>query len=268
MKYDQLYSEIKKKNTCLCVGLDTNLDLIPTHIKSLQHPIFQFNKQIVDSTAPYCVAYKLNTAFYEAEGVEGWLQMKMSVDYIRTNYPNVFIIADAKRGDIGNTAARYAKAFFEEMDFDAITLAPYMGKDSVDPFLKYKNKWVIILALTSNSSADQFETLKLEDGTTLYENVMTEMMDLCSESQEKVMFVVGATRAEKLADIRKICPNHFLLVPGIGSQGGSLEEVTKYGLNKHCGLLINASRSIIYASKGEDFAVMAAEEAKKLGSLF
>ena len=265
MTYEELYSQIEKKKSCLCVGLDTDLKKIPSHLLSMENPIFEFNKAIVDATASYCVAYKPNIAFYEAEGVSGWQQLEMTVSYIRENYPEMFIIADAKRGDIGNTAALYAKAFFEKMDFDAVTLAPYMGRDAIDPFLKYEGKWVIVLALTSNPSAEDFETKVLEDGRPLFREVIENMNGIVPESHQRVMYVVGATRAEKLAEIREFCPKHFYLVPGVGAQGGSAEEVLKYGSNDACGVLINSSRAIIYASKGEDFAQAAGEAAKNSG---
>lgn len=270
MTAEQLYSQIQKKGTLLCVGLDTDIEKIPSHLKDLEHPIFEFNKAIVDATAPYCVAYKPNLAFYEAEGLSGWEQLQMTVDYIRKHYPEQFLIADAKRGDIGNTAERYAKAFFEKMDFDAVTLAPYMGADSITPFLKYENKWVIVLALTSNKSAEQFETLTLRsEEMPLYEKVIRETIATVDsatngDSLNRLMFVVGATRPEKLSEIRNYCPEHFLLVPGVGAQGGTMEEVTRYGLNSFAGLLINSSRGILYASSDKDFAEKAAIEAQAL----
>ncbi|MFA7115748.1 MAG: orotidine-5'-phosphate decarboxylase [Bacteroidales bacterium] len=288
MTYDTLYEQIKIKKTCLCVGLDTDLSKIPVHIAAMPHPIFEFNRRIIEATAPYCVAYKLNTAFYEAEGVEGWEDLEKTVKYIKEKYPEIFIIADAKRGDIGNTAVQYAKAFFTKMDFDAVTLSPYMGFDTIKPFLKYKDKWVIILALTSNKSADQFETLQTIIGNAgssanalarhhvpLYEKVIRESINSTEEylnidgtdpldtSMNHIMFVVGATKQEKLSEIRKYCPNHFLLVPGVGAQGGSLDSVLKYGRNSKVGLLINSSRGIIYASTGKDFTEKAAEAASK-----
>lgn len=270
MTYEELYSQIKKKGTCLCVGLDSDPAKFPDHIKGMPESIFEFNKAIIDATAPYCVAYKPNIAFYEAEGVSGWSQLEKTVKYIRASHPGMFIIADAKRGDIGNTAARYAKAFFETMDFDAVTLSPYMGRDAIDPFLKYEGKWAIVLALTSNKSADDFETKELAGSAgniPLYREVMENMMAISPDSKGKVMFVVGATRAEKLAEIRSFCPDHFLLVPGVGAQGGSMEEVLRHGSNPSCGLLVNSSRGIIFASSGKDFAERAAEEARKLALL-
>lgn len=269
MNLEQLYKQIQKKNTLLCVGLDSDPEKFPSHIKELENPIFEFNKAIIDATAEYCVAYKPNIAFYEAEGLKGWEQLKMTVDYIRSKYPDLFLIADAKRGDIGNTAARYAKAFFKEMDFDAITVAPYMGADSITPFLEYEGKWVIVLALTSNKSAEQFETLQLTDGMPLYEKVIKETISTIDtktngDSLNRLMFVIGATRPEKLKEIREFCPDHFLLVPGVGAQGGTMEEVAENGLNSKAGLLVNSSRGIIFASNGTDFAKKAAEAAKAM----
>ncbi len=264
MKYNQLYEEIKKKGSFLCVGLDTDLGKIPDHIKKMPDPIYQFNKAIIDCTSRYCVAYKPNTAFYEAEGSLGWRALEMTVEYIRKNYPSQFIIADAKRGDIGNTSNKYAEAFFKRMDFDAITLSPYMGSDSIDPFLKFEDKWVIILAMTSNKSAEQFESLEVQAETPLYKKIIQQMTNITPHHKEKMMFVVGATRPEQLKEIRTYCPDNFLLIPGVGAQGGSLDDVCKYGLNDHCGLLVNASRSIIYASSGIDFAEKAEEEARKI----
>ncbi len=261
MNYSQLYQQIKKKGSFLCVGLDSDPALFPECIKGVQNPIFEFNKAIIDATAPYAVAYKPNTAFYEAEGLEGWKQLEMTVDYISKNYPDILIIADAKRGDIGNTAKRYAKCFFESMNCDAVTLAPYMGKDSVQPFLDYNGKWSVVLALTSNASANDFEMLMV-DQMPLYEKVIKQTMTW--GSKENIMFVVGATRPEKLAEIRAYCPDNFFLVPGVGAQGGTVDEVAKYGLNSHCGLLVNSSRGIIFADKSENFAVVAGQKAKEL----
>lgn len=262
MNYCELESEIRKKGSFLCVGLDTDVDLIPEFLKDKENSIFEFNKAIVDATHSYSVAYKPNLAFYESYGVWGLKQLEMTVEYIRSNYPELFIIADAKRGDIGNTAQRYAKAYFESMDFDAVTLAPYMGKDSVSPFLKYEGKWSIVLALTSNKSAEDFETLKLENGEPLYKQVIKSTMEW--GSRDSLMFVVGATRPEELGKIREYCPDHFLLVPGVGAQGGSLEEVAKYGMNEHCGLLVNSSRGIIYADSTEKFAEVAGQKAAEI----
>lgn len=262
MNYEELYGNILRKRSFLCVGLDSDPAHFPQHIKALEHPVFEFNKAIIDATAQYAVAYKPNLAFYEAEGVDGWRQLEMTVDYIREKDSSIFIIADAKRGDIGNTAKMYAKAFFEKMDFDAVTLAPYMGKDSVEPFLQYKGKWSVILALTSNTSAIDFETEQLVSGVPLYRKVIEDSLKW--GSKDNTMFVVGATRPEKLAEIRKYCPDHFFLVPGVGTQGGTVEEVVKYGMNSRCGLLINASRAIIFASKERDFDVVAGQKAKEM----
>lgn len=262
MNREQLFDNIKTKKSFLCVGLDSDIKKIPQHlIKQFDDPIFEFNKKIIDATAHLCVAYKPNLAFYESLGVEGWQTLGKTVEYIRSNYPDQFIIADAKRGDIGNTSAMYARSFFEKMNFDAITVAPYMGEDSVTPFLNYDNKWVILLALTSNKGAFDFQYFE-ENGTKLFEKVLHTSKQWGDE--ENMMYVVGATRAEMLGDIRKIIPNHFLLVPGVGAQGGSLQEVAKFGLNDKCGLLINSSRQIIYASEGEDFSEKAQQEAEKV----
>ena len=261
MTYAQLYENIKKKGSFLCVGLDSDPALFPECLKDAQNPIFEFNKAIIDATAPYTVAYKPNTAFYEAEGLDGWKQLEMTVKYISENYPDILIIADAKRGDIGNTAKRYAKCFFESMPCDAVTLAPYMGKDSVQPFLDYKGKWSVVLALTSNGSANDFEMLSVGE-MPLYEKVIKTTMTW--GSKEDIMFVVGATRPEKLAEIREYCPDNFFLVPGVGAQGGTVDEVAKYGLNSHCGLLVNSSRGVIFADKTEKFAEVAGEKAKEL----
>ncbi len=262
MNREQLFDNIKTKKSFLCVGLDSDIKKIPQHlIKQFDDPIFEFNKKIIDATAHLCVAYKPNLAFYESLGVEGWQTLGKTVEYIRSNYPDQFIIADAKRGDIGNTSAMYARSFFEKMNFDSITVAPYMGEDSVTPFLNYDNKWVILLALTSNKGAFDFQYFE-ENGTKLFEKVLHTSKQWGDE--ENMMYVVGATRAEMLGDIRKIIPNHFLLVPGVGAQGGSLQEVAKFGLNDKCGLLINSSRQIIYASEGEDFSEKAQQEAEKV----
>ena len=262
MTRKELIENIKARRSFLCVGLDTDMKKIPQHLLSEENPYFAFNKAIIDATAPYCVAYKPNTAFYECQGIKGWEALEMTVDYLKKNYPNHFIIADAKRGDIGNTSKMYAATFFEEMDVDAVTVAPYMGEDSVTPFLGYEGKWVILLDLTSNKGSHDFQFLKDENGTPLYEHV------LCKSAQwagdDKMMYVVGATQGSMFAEIRKIAPTSFLLVPGVGAQGGSLEEVCKYGITPDCGLLVNSSRGIIYASNGEDFAEVAAVEAEKL----
>lgn len=265
MTRKQLIQQIHTKKSYLCVGLDTDLNKIPQHLKSYPDAVFEFNKQIIDATHDLCVAYKINTAFYEAMGLKGWEAMEKTVNYIPKDQ---FIIADAKRGDIGNTSTQYAKAFFEAMDFDAVTVAPYMGEDSVKPFLEFKNKWAIVLGLTSNTGSKDFEQLRLvredtneDSGDFLYETVLKKVSSWGTD--EKLMFVVGATKASDLADIRKIIPDHFLLVPGVGFQGGSLMEVSKYGMNKDCGLLVNASRAIIYASEKEDFATEARAIAKQ-----
>ena len=256
MNYEELYAAILKKRSFLCVGLDTDLTKIPKHLLNFADPVVEFNKQIVDATKDHCVAYKINTAFYESLGVAGWQSLQKTIDHIPKN---IFIIADAKRGDIGNTSDQYAKAFFETLNCDAITVAPYMGSDSVLPFLQHKNKWVILLALTSNKSAEEFQLQELKDGTKLYQQLLK--TSLKWGTQDNIMYVVGATRPEMLGDIRKIIPHHFLLVPGVGAQGGSLEEVVKYGMNNKCGLLVNSSRAIIYASSGEDYAEKAKAEA-------
>ena len=262
MNKQQLIDNISRKKSFLCVGLDTDVDKIPEHLFDVtDDPIFEFNKQIIDATSDLCVAYKPNLAFYESIGLEGWDALERTVDYILSNYPDQFIIADAKRGDIGNTSAMYARTFFGNMDFDAVTIAPYMGEDSVAPFLTYENKWAIVLALTSNKGASDFQYIE-EDGEKLFEKVLKTSKKWGTD--ENMMFVVGATKAEMLADIRKIIPTHFLLVPGIGAQGGSLQEVAKYGLTDECGLLINSSRQIIYASSDVDFAEKAREEALKV----
>ena len=256
-----LIEEIKKKKSFLCVGLDTALDKIPLYLRSKPDAIFEFNKQIIDATKDLCVSYKINTAFYEAMGIKGWEAMEQTVNYIPSTH---FKIADAKRGDIGNTSSQYAKAFFETLNFDAITVAPYMGEDSVRPFLEYENKWAIVLGLTSNKGADDFEMLKVVDQKSnnggeqfLYEKVLTTISKW--GNPDNLMFVIGATQASELSNIRKIIPDHFLLVPGVGFQGGSLTEISKYGLNKDAGLLVNASRAIIYAGDDENFAVEARE---------
>ncbi len=234
---------------------------IPAHLLETEDPVFQFNKAIIDATAPVTVAYKPNIAFYESRGVAGWRSLEKTIAYLRDSYPDIFTIADAKRGDIGNTSQMYAKAFLDTMQFDSITVAPYMGEDSVTPFLEYNGKWVILLALTSNKGAFDFQFFE-EEGVKLYEKVLTKSQEWAGK--EQMMYVVGATKAEMLAGIRKIVPDHFLLVPGVGAQGGSLEEVARYGMNSRCGLLVNSSRGIIFADKGADFARRAGEEAAKL----
>ena len=259
MDYTQLFEQIKKKKSFLCVGLDSDIAKIPAHLLTAGDPVFEFNKAIVDATAEFAVAYKPNIAFYESRGVEGWLSLEKTVKYIRSEYPEVFIIADAKRGDIGNTSQMYAKAFLQTLDFDAITVAPYMGEDSVTPFLQYEGKWVILLALTSNKGAFDFQFFDSE-GEKLYEKVLKKSQEW--GDKQNMMYVVGATKAEMLGGIRAIVPDHFLLVPGVGAQGGSLEEVAKYGMNSHCGLIVNSSRGIIFADKTENFAARAGEEAR------
>ena len=261
MKRSQLISEIKRKKSFLCIGLDTDLEKIPSHLLQNDDPIFAFNKAIIDATHHLAVAFKPNTAFYEAYGLKGWNSLKKTIDYLNETYPEIFTIADAKRGDIGNTSTRYAKAFFEEFNFDSITVAPYMGKDSIEPFLAFKDKHTILLALTSNEGTFDFQTKKIEDKE-LYKQVIE--TSTTWKNSENLMYVVGATKAEYLAEIRKIIPNNFLLVPGVGAQGGSLNEVCKYGMNKDIGLLINSSRGIIYASNNEDFTEAAALSANML----
>jgi orotidine-5'-phosphate decarboxylase len=262
MNYSQLFDLIKKKQSFLCVGLDTDINKIPAFLLNEEDPVFEFNKAIVDATLPYTVSYKPNLAFYEALGVKGWESLQKTVEYIRSLNQPVFIIADAKRGDIGNTSAMYAQTFFETMDFDAVTLSPYMGLDTVSPFLNYKERWSVLLALTSNQSAADFQYFENKKGKKLFEQVLETSKSWADKNQ--LMYVVGATKAEALSNIRKIVPEHFLLVPGVGAQGGSLSEVAKYGMNSQCGLLVNSSRGIIYASNGEDFAKVAGEKAKEM----
>jgi orotidine-5'-phosphate decarboxylase len=282
MTRQELIANIRRKKSFLCVGLDTDIQKIPEHLLTEEDPIFAFNKAIIDATAEYCIAYKPNLAFYEAMGVKGWIAFEKTVEYIRSNYPDQFIIADAKRGDIGNTSKLYARTFFETQDVDAVTVAPYMGEDSVTPFLetplptspegkeKQRQHWVILLALTSNKGSQDFQTRPLSNSPEgeepsserLYERVLRKSQEWANEDQ--MMYVVGATQGRAFEDIRKIVPNHFLLVPGIGAQGGSLEEVCRYGMTKDCGLIVNSSRAIIYASNGEDFALRAGEEAHKV----
>lgn len=262
MNKQQLISEIRKKQSFLCVGLDTDLKKVPEHLLKEDDPIFAFNKAIIDATAPYCVAYKPNLAFYECYGVKGWQAFERTVKYIKEKYPEQFIIADAKRGDIGNTSAMYARSFFEEMDIDALTVAPYMGEDSVTPFVQYPGKWVVLLALTSNKGSHDFQLMADASGERLFERVLRRSQAWASD--EKMMYVVGATQGRLFEDIRKIVPHHFLLVPGVGAQGGSLEEVCRYGMTRECGLLVNSSRGIIYADHTERFAEGAAEKAHEL----
>lgn len=261
MTRKDLQDFIIKQRSFLCVGLDTDLQKLPPHLLQHSNPIFEFNRQIIDATKEYCVGYKLNTAFYEALGKKGWEALEKTLDYLPDTH---FAIADAKRGDIGNTSRMYAKAFFETMDFDAITVAPYMGEDSVTPFLGFENKWVILLALTSNSGSANFQMTPQEDGRPLFEKVLRKAQEW--GNPDNLMFVVGATHPEQFAQIRAIVPDHFLLVPGVGEQGGDLQQVAHYGMNDACGLLVNSSRAIIYAGKDENFAQAAAEAAKKVQS--
>lgn len=262
MTREQLIQQIFAKKSFLCVGLDTDAKKIPAHLLDLHDPIVEFNKAIIDATAPYCVAFKPNLAFYEAHGTHGMIAFKKTVEYIREKHPNHLIIADAKRGDIGNTSKMYARTFFEEYNVDALTVAPYMGEDSVTPFLEYDEKWVVMLALTSNKGSLDFQLMKDENGERLFEKVMRKGMEW--GTPQNMMFVVGATRGELFADVRRVAPHHFLLVPGVGAQGGSLEEVCHYGMTSDCGLLVNSSRGIIYASDGEDFAEMAGNKAREM----
>lgn len=262
MTRQQLIDNIKRKQTFLCVGLDPDIKKIPEHLLRCDNPLFEFNRRIIDATAPYAVAYKPNLAFYECLGTEGWIAFEKTVGYIRENYPDQFIIADAKRGDIGNTSRMYAQSFFEHLDVDAVTVAPYMGEDSVTPFLGYEGKWVVLLALTSNKGSHDFQLTEDADGQRLFEKVITTSGKWASP--EALMYVVGATQGRMFEDIRRVAPDNFLLVPGVGAQGGSLEEVCRYGMTADCGLLVNSSRGIIFASNGEDFAQKAAEEAQKL----
>lgn len=262
MNRQQLIEQIKNKRTFLCVGLDTDIKKIPSHLLQDEDPIFSFNKAIIDATSEYCVAYKPNLAFYESMGVKGIVAFEKTIDYLKKNYPNHFIIADAKRGDIGNTSAMYARTFFETYNIDSLTVAPYMGEDSVTPFLGYDGKWVILLALTSNKGSYDFQLTEDRTGEKLFEKVLLTSQKWGNE--DNMMYVVGATQGRMFEKIRQIVPNHFLLVPGVGAQGGSLQEVCTFGMNKDCGLLVNSSRGIIYASNDKDFAKCAAEQAHKL----
>ena len=262
MNRQQLINEIFTKKTFLCVGLDTDINKIPAHLKNEDDPIFAFNKAIIDATAPYCVAYKPNLAFYECYGLKGMLAFEKTIQYIKENHPNHFIIADAKRGDIGNTSKMYAQTFFKEYNLDSVTVAPYMGEDSVKPFLEYDGKWVILLALTSNKGSHDFQLTEDKQGERLFEKVLKKSQEW--GTTENLMYVVGATQGKMFEDIRRMAPEHFLLVPGVGAQGGSLQEVCKYGMTKDCGLLVNSSRGIIYASTDTDFAEVAAVKAKEL----
>jgi len=262
MTKQDLIENIRKKNSFLCVGLDTDLNKIPGYLLEEEDPVYAFNKSIIDATAPYCVAFKPNAAFYESKGVKGLMSLEKTVEYIRTKHPDQFIIMDAKRGDIGNTSEMYAQSAFEHFKATAITVAPYMGEDSVKPFLKYPKKWVILLALTSNKGARDFQLTEDAQGEKLFEKVLIKSREWASD--EQMMYVVGATQGELFSLVRKHVPNHFLLVPGVGAQGGSLEEVVKYGMNKDCGLLVNSSRAIIYADSSDKFAKTAAQEAKNI----
>ncbi len=282
MTRTELFENIKKKKSFLCVGLDSDITKIPQHLLKSEDPIFEFNKQIIDATKDYCISFKPNMAFYETQGAKGWISLEKTIQYINQTCPDVFTIADAKRGDIGNTSKMYAKAFLETLNFDSITVAPYMGEDSVKPFMEYKNKWVILLALTSNSGANDFQLTEINSpfekgargidanspfekgarGIELYQHVLETSKSW--STPDNMMYVVGATKAEMLSEVRKIVPENFLLVPGVGAQGGSLSDVAKYGMNKQCGLLVNSSRGIIYASSSENFAEKAREEAMTL----
>ena len=262
MNRQQLIQQIREKRSFLCVGLDTDLKKIPQHLLNEEDAIFAFNKKMIDATAPYCVAYKPNLAFYEAFGVKGLASFEKTVKYLKEKYPNHFIIADAKRGDIGNTSKMYARTFFEEYDVDSLTVAPYMGEDSVTPFLSYEGKWVVLLALTSNKGSHDFQLTEDTEGRRLFERVLATSQQWATD--EQMMYVVGATQGRMFEDVRRLAPTHFLLVPGVGAQGGSLQEVCQYGMTKDCGLLVNSSRGIIYASQGEDFAEVAAQKAREL----
>ena len=261
MNSTQLFENIRKKESFLCVGLDSDIDKIPDSLLDTEDPVFEFNRRIVDATAQFTVAYKPNTAFYESRGIAGWKSLEDTAGYIKKNYPDIFVIADAKRGDIGNTSKMYARAFFEGTNFDAVTVAPYMGEDSIKPFLSYDNRWVVLLALTSNKGADDFQ-YHSDNGIRLFEQVLNRSKRW--GSSDNMMYVVGATRAEMLRDIRKIIPDHFLLIPGVGAQGGSLEEVVKYGMNTKCGLLVNSSRGIIFADNSSNFDRIAGEKAGEI----
>ncbi|MDR2065618.1 MAG: orotidine-5'-phosphate decarboxylase [Prevotellaceae bacterium] len=258
----QIFEQIKAKQSFLCIGLDSDINKIPQHLRKQKYPLFEFNKQIIDATVKYCISYKTNTAFYEACGEAGLNQLAMTVNYLKSHYPEIFLIADAKRGDIGNTSQMYAHAFFEKMKFDAITLSPYMGEDTAKPFLSFAGKWIILLALTSNVSADDFQMIKTENGRMIYEEVIERSKNW--GNADSTMYVAGATKAEMLATIRKIIPQHFLLIPGIGAQGGNLANVAKYGMNDICGLIVNSSRAIIFADDNTNFATAAAFAAKTL----
>lgn len=262
MNIDKIAEQIKIKKSFLCVGLDTDIQNIPVHLKGDEFPVYSFNKQIIDTTAKYSIAYKLNIAFYESIGYKGWIMLEKTVDYLKANHPDIFLIADAKRGDIGNTSKKYAQTFFETMNFDAITVNPYMGEDSVTPFLSYKDKTIILLALTSNKGSNDFQMIKDENGMRLFEHILYKSQKWADKNN--IMYVIGATKPEMFQEIRKIIPEHFLLVPGVGAQGGDLGEVSKNGMNKDCGLIVNSSRAIIFADNTEKFAEVAGIEAKKV----
>jgi len=262
MTTQDIFKQIVTKKSFLCVGLDSDINKLPQCLKNTTDTVFAFNKTIVDATAKYSIAYKPNLAFYESNGISGWQSLEKTVNYIKQNYPEIFLIADAKRGDIGNTSKMYAQAFFEKLPFDAVTVAPYMGEDSVSPFLTYKDKFVILLALTSNKGANDFQFIENNVHVQLFEQVLRTSQKWATS--EQMMYVVGATRAEMLADVRKIVPNHFLLVPGVGAQGGSLSEVAKFGMNEQCGLIVNSSRAIIFADSTDKFSQRAEEEAHKV----
>lgn len=262
MNHSQLTENIYKKQSFFCVGLDSDIRLIPEILKKYKDPVFEFNKQIIDAVAPYSIAVKPNIAFYECRGIKGWESLEKTIKYIKDKYPDLFLIADAKRGDIGNTSKMYAQAFFEQMDFDAITVSPYMGSDSIQPFLEFKDKWVIILAITSNKGASDFQLLRSGKTERLFESVIKESSRWATN--EKIMYVAGATKASMLVNVRELIPNHFLLVPGVGAQGGSLEDVYKYGHNEKCGLIVNSSRGVIFADNTEKFAETALEKTKEL----
>ena len=262
MTKEQIFEHIRRKQSFLCVGLDADIRKLPACLLQEEDPIFSFNKAIIDATAPYCVAYKPNLAFYESMGVRGWVAFEKTVAYLRQHHPDQFIIADAKRGDIGNTSAMYARTFFEEADLDAVTVAPYMGEDSVTPFLTYEDKWVVLLALTSNKGSHDFQLMTDEQGERLFEKVLRKSQEWAGS--DRMMYVVGATQGRAFEDIRRIVPDHFLLVPGVGAQGGSLEEVCRYRMNAQCGLLVNSSRAIIYADSTENFAQVAGQKAREV----
>ncbi len=262
MTYNDIVEQVKSKGSFLCIGLDTEYNKLPKHLMSEDDPIFTFNRMIIDATYDLVIAYKPNMAFYESLGADGWKSLEKTLRHIRSRDKNIYIIADAKRGDIGNTASQYARAFFETLDFDAVTVTPYMGEDSVSPFLSYKNKWVILLVLTSNKGASDFQMLETTSNQKIFEEVLFRSRQW--GSNENMMYVVGATKSEMLSNIREIIPEHFLLVPGIGAQGGNLEEVVRYGFNENCGLIVNSSRNIIFASSGKDFAEKARHQALEL----